>query len=30
LKGNEVVAHSVGTVSRQELIDKIENSLRES
>lgn len=30
LKGTEVVAHSVGSISRQELIDKIERTLRES
>lgn len=30
LKGNEVVAHSVGSISRQDLIDKIDRSLRES
>jgi thioredoxin 1 len=29
-KGADVVAHSVGTISRQELIDKIEKSLREN
>jgi len=30
LKGSEVVAHSVGSISRHELIDKIEMSLREN
>jgi len=30
LKGSEVVAHSVGSISRQELIDKIEWTLRET